>query len=116
MIVQPSAMQQVAAAVLEPAAAPPAAPQLHAADRPGEAAHAASLFATVVQMNLMIAASPTVELPARIAALEKLFTAWPALCREMAKLSDVAPKSAAAGRARAADLRDIAERQSESAA
>lgn len=114
MIVQPSTMQRVAA-VVQPPPSSARIPPLHAADKPGEIAHAASGFATVVQMNLVIAHSPAVELPARIAALEKLFTAWPALCREMAKLSEVAPNSAAVGRRRAADLRDFIETRSEAA-
>lgn len=109
MIVQPSAMQRVAQAVNETPVAERRAIQLHAPDKPGEASYAASQFATVVQMNLVIAASPTAELPARLDALEKLFTAWPALCREIARLSEVAPKSASEGRRRADDLRDFIE-------
>jgi hypothetical protein len=111
MIVQPSTMQRVAQAVNATSATDAPVRQLHAPDKPGEASYAAAQFATVIQMNLVIAASPTAELPARIDALEKLFTAWPALCREIARLSDVAPNSAAAGRRLAADLRDFTENQ-----
>jgi hypothetical protein len=109
MIVQPSAMQRVAQAVDGAPAADAPAVQLHAPDKPGEAAYAASQLAHPVFVNLMVAASPTAELPARIEALERVFTAWPGLCREIARLSEVAPNSAAEGRRRAADLRDFIE-------
>jgi hypothetical protein len=109
MIVQPSAMQRVAQAVNETPASEAPPIQLHAPDKPGEAAYAASQFAYSVFVNLMIAASPTAEHPARIEATTKVFTAWLGLCREIAGLSEVAPNSAAEGRRRAADLRDFVE-------
>lgn len=86
---------------------------LHAPDAPGEAAHAAAMFASVLAFNLLAAASPTVSMEQRLAALERLFTCWPPLCREMKRLEDAAPQRSAAGYALAALLADFADSKTE---
>lgn len=108
MIVQPSAIQRVAQAVSRaPAKREPI--KLYAPDRVGEAARSAALFADAVTYGLLAASSPTLDPEARRLALEKLFAAWPSLCRTMAELESAAPRSAAAGAEIAAKLRDVAE-------
>lgn len=85
--------------------------QLHAPDHAGQVAHEAAMFADAVTYGLLAASSPTLDPGARRKALERLFSAWPSLCRVMAELEAAAPRSAAVGAENAARLRDVAERQ-----
>lgn len=87
--------------------------QLHAPDAAGQAAHKASQFGHVVQHNLMAAASPTLTTAKRLEAMERLFTAWPLLCREMAALEALAPRTSAAGYENANALQEMAHRVAE---
>jgi hypothetical protein len=109
MIVQPSAMQRVAASVSPPETARIPI-KLHAPDPVGDAAHDAAMVADAVTYGLLAASSPSLPLDARRTALEKLFAAWPSLCRTMADLEAAAPRSAAIGAEIAAKLRDHVDR------
>ncbi len=85
--------------------------QPHAPDRVGELAQDASAFASVVAFNLLAAKSAYVPADKRKEAMERLFFAWPALCKRMAALERAAPNSARAGAEQAARVQDFIERR-----
>jgi hypothetical protein len=62
-------------------------------------------FADALARQLLVTSGPHAA-PVRLEAMEKVFSAWPVLCRLMSDLEVLAPDSAAAGLARARELRE----------
>ena len=83
---------------------------LHAPDKMGAAAHAASRFASSLAVSLMTAKSSTPTREQRAAELVLAFQNWRKLCSLMAELERTAPNAAAEGYAKAEDLAEFAER------
>lgn len=80
----------------------------------GKAAHDAALIAHLFQYRLLAASSPHLDRDRRARELEQVLTQWPAICRAMAKLSEIAPNTARKAQHRADQTQDfIANRSAE---
>ena len=83
---------------------------------PEEAARDAAIFADAVCRHLLGASSAFASRAERIACMVAVFRAWPALCRRMVELEQLAPNCREQGYEEAAKLLEFVEGRQEQAA
>lgn len=82
-----------------------------ATDRAGQAANTAAMFSTSLNWSLLVVSTEAMSPSDRQLHAAKVFETWPKLCRAMAELEAVAPRSAVAGSDSDALAQDFQERR-----